>query len=371
MQRAITTCCEGDPDLIKTMELFNKACQEVINVGWEIKEYDKIELHNLTYRAIRRDFPLLRSSLVEAARDVACEMLKRTKFTKKPKKRLLGSIRLNLQTFKPFLESGYVSVSTVSGRKKVPIKIPNYFNKYTHWPIKAANLKYKNGRLFFVLIADKKAPKSKTPKTVLGVDLGVNNIAVCSNNIFFNSKHLKNIKGKYQYLRRKLQSIGTRSAKRKLKKLSGRERRFVTDLNHCISKQLVSMPFDAIAFEKLNIRKAKKNGKRFNKKLGSWSYAQLQAFSTYKAEEIGQTTLFVNPKHTSQTCSVCGHKIKTNRSGTLFLCKSCGFELHSDLNASRNIANLGMSKIGRLPVNQPIVAIYSLNKSATNSSFQQ
>ncbi|MCK4327246.1 MAG: transposase [Candidatus Diapherotrites archaeon] len=355
MQRAITAPCEDDPDLIKTMELFNQACQEVINVGWEIKEHNKIKLHKLTYRAIRRDFPLLQSNLVQSARDVACDMLKRTKFTKKPKKHLLGSVRLNLRTFTPFLESGFVSVSTVRGRKKIPIKIPNHFNKYKDWRIKAATLKYKNSQLFFVLIAEKEAPKPKKPKLVLGVDLGVNNIAVCSNNTFFNSKHLKKVKGRYQYLRRKLQSIGTRSAKRKLKNISGRERLFVTDLNHCISKELVSLPFDCIAFEKLHIKKKKRNGKRFNKKLGGWSYAQLQAFTSYKAEETGKTVVFVGAAYTSQTCSKCSHKTKSNRNGAVFSCKSCGFELHSDLNASQNIASLGKTEVGRLLVNQPIV----------------
>ncbi|MBR9702902.1 IS200/IS605 family element transposase accessory protein TnpB, partial [Candidatus Woesearchaeota archaeon] len=233
----------------------------------------------------------------------ACNMLKHSKFKRKPKKRLFGSVRYDLRTFTPFLESGYVSVSTVAGRKKISIKIPNYFDKYKDWHVKAATLKHKNGRLFFVLIAEKGAPKPETPKTVLGVDLGVNNIAVCSNNMFFNSKHLKKVKGRYQYLQKKLQSIGTRSAKRKLKKLSGRERRFVTDLNHCISEKLVSLPFDAVAFEKLYIRKKEGNGKRFNKKLGGWSYAQLQFFTAYKAEELGKTVVFVNAKHTSQTCS--------------------------------------------------------------------
>ncbi|MCK4327734.1 MAG: transposase [Candidatus Diapherotrites archaeon] len=266
-----------------------------------------------------------------------------------PRKHLRGSVRLNLRTFKPFLKSSYVSVSTVSGRKKIPIKIPNYFNKYKKWQIKAATLKYKNGGLSFVLIAEKEASEPKKPETVMGVDLGVNNIAVCSNNTFFNSKHLKKVKGRYQYLRRTLQSIGTRSAKRKLKKLSGRERRFVTDLNHCISKELVSLPFDCIAFEKLCIKKKKGNGKRFNKKLGGWSYAQLQAFTSYKAEELGKTIVFVNPRHTSQACSVCGHRHKSNRNGAVFRCKSCSFELHSDLNASRNIASLGKSEVGRLP----------------------
>ncbi|MGC8585845.1 MAG: transposase, partial [Thermoplasmata archaeon] len=92
---------------------------------------------------------------------------------------------------------------------------------------------------------DKEVIKKEDVK-VLGIDRGIKNIAVLSNNIFFNSRHLREVKGRYQYLKRRLQHLGTRSAHRKLKKISGRERRFVRDVNHVISKKIVSLPYDVI-----------------------------------------------------------------------------------------------------------------------------
>ena len=58
----------------------------------------------------------------------------------------------------------------------------------------------------------------------------------------------------------------------------------------------------------------------------------------------------------NQRCSCCGHIHRQNRKGYRFKCLRCGFELNSDLNAARNIAQLGKSLLGRLPhVNEPIV----------------
>jgi transposase len=88
-----------------------------------------------------------------------------------------------------------------------------------------------------VKIPDKGVMKKEDVK-VLGIDRGIKNIAVLSNNMFFNSRHLREVKGRYQYLKRRLQHLGTRSAHRKLRKLSGRERRFVRDVNHVISKKI-------------------------------------------------------------------------------------------------------------------------------------
>jgi putative transposase len=59
---------------------------------------------------------------------------------------------------------------------------------------------------------------------VLGIDLGLRNLAVCSNNRFFNSKEIKRVKGIYAFQRAQLQAKGTRSAKRKLRKIAGRKR---------------------------------------------------------------------------------------------------------------------------------------------------
>lgn len=193
---------------------------------------------------------------------------------------------------------------------------------------------------------------------VLGIDRGILNIVTCSDNSFENSKHLRNVKGRYRYLRAKLQSIGTASARRKLKKLAGAERRFTLDVNHCISKKLVSKPYDVFAVEALNIKKTKKkNGRKFNRMLGSWSYGQLLTLLKYKAEAAGKMVIEVDPRYTSQRCSKCGYEHKGNRKGLRFKCKRCGFELNADLNASRNIAQLGTSELSRLLifVNQPIV----------------
>lgn len=84
------------------------------------------------------------------------------------------------------------------------------------------------------------------------------NIVTCSDNSFVNSRHLRAVKGRYQYLKAKLQSLGTRSAKRKLRKLAGRERRFTRDVNHVIAKWLVQKPYDVFAVEELQISKYKK-----------------------------------------------------------------------------------------------------------------
>jgi transposase len=69
------------------------------------------------------------------------------------------------------------------------------------------------------------------------------------------------VKGRYQYLKRKLQHLGTRFEKRKLRKISRRERRFVRDVNHVISKKIVSLPYDVFVFEALEPARMKRNGK--------------------------------------------------------------------------------------------------------------
>jgi putative transposase len=79
--------------------------------------------------------------------------------------------------------------------------------------------------------------------------------------------------------------------------------------------------------------------KRENKRrMHSWSFAQLYGFVSYKAAWKGVSVVKVDPRHTSQTCSRCGHQHRSNRrSQSLFLCRNCGYQLNADLNASVNI----------------------------------
>lgn len=370
MLRTIKIKLERSNDLLQTIRIFNCACQEVLDYGFGKEDYNKTRLNKGTYHQVRKQYPTLPSALVQTARDQASDMLKRSRkasrrdkdcetyFKYKPVKKELSAIRYDKRTMKVFLENNYCTITTVFGRMRYDFKLAEYYHQYLDWQINNAQLVANGKGCYLHVQIETETPELKEGDKRLGIDLGINNIAVCSDNTFYNSKHLKNIKGKYRHLKGQLQTKGTRSAKRKLKRIRERERRFVKDLNHCLAKEIVNKPYDIFVFENLtNIKKSANKGRRFNRKLGRWSYAELQKFVEYKSEPFGKKVLYVNPKYTSQTCSKCGYRAKNNRNGKSFKCKQCSFELNADLNASRNIATLSRSVSGRLSVNQPNVAL--------------
>lgn len=109
---------------------------------------------------------------------------------------------------------------------------------------------------------------------------------------------------------------------------------------------------------KMNSKKRRKVNKKVWRKFGNWAYYQLEQFLLQSAEKGGQTVLYVSPKWTSQRCSRCGFIAKGNRkSQAEFRCKVCGFELNADLNAARNLSELGKAGLGRAPVKRPNVAV--------------
>jgi len=149
-------------------------------------------------------------------------------------------------------------------------------------------------------------------------------------------------------LRKKLKTKGTRSAIRLLKRLSGRETRFVKDTNHCISKRIVALPYDTFVLEQLDIHAKKGNGRKFNTLLSNWSWYQLEQFLTYKAKLVGKKVEYVDARYTSQKCSVCGYISRSNRKKqSYFCCKKCDNQLNADLNASRNICNNYIATLGK------------------------
>ena len=356
MQRTIQCPIPADTNLLETIKVYNKVVQHVIAIGWSKRTYNKNKLHTETYQDIRNKYPALQSSLVQCARDMASDMLKREKFRHhKPFKKPLGGIRYNQRTFTPFLETSRISISTIKGRKKYQLAIPSYFQPYVNQgKITSLTLYYNKRRKKIIAYLTVELPDFpvEKPTTFLGVDRGIKRIAVCSNNTFYPTNHILAVKWKYQQLRKSLQSKGTRSAKRKLRLVSGRERRFMTDENRKIAKWICNMPYNCVVLENLrglkqHSKKKKKVTKKIRRKFGNWSYYQLEQFIIQQAEKLGKTVLFVNPQYTSQRCSQCGHIAKSNRSSqSNFLCKECFFELNADLNAARNLSSLGKAEIG-------------------------
>jgi IS605 OrfB family transposase len=352
MYRTIKIKLDRSNELIQTARLWNAACQDVIDYGFAAHDYNKTRLNKATYKDLRERYSTLPSALLQTARDQASDMLKRLKFEKKPFKHPFGAIRFDVRTMKVFLESGYCKLTTAFGRLRYDFQLADYYQKYAAWKVMNAQLKITKNACYLNVQVEQPDPEIVEGDKRIGADLGINNIAVCSDNTFWQSGPVKAIKGKYQYLRSKLQSKGTRSAKRKLQTLSGRERRFQKDVNHQIANWIVSKPFDVIALEDLtHVRNGTKN-----RKLGKWSFAELRQIIEYKAAAIGKNVVATDPRYTSRTCSRCGFQKKENRNGRIFKCKSCGFQIDADLNASRNIATFSRSDRSRLPVNQPIVA---------------
>ncbi|MHA1945895.1 MAG: RNA-guided endonuclease InsQ/TnpB family protein [Candidatus Hodarchaeales archaeon] len=378
MQRTIQCPLPADKDLLDTIKIYNLAVQSVINAGWALKTFNKNTLHLETYTEIREKHPSLQSSLVQCARDMASDMLKRERFKyKKPFKKVLSGVRYNKRTFTPFLESGIISISTIRGRKRYSLVIPEYFQQYLmNGRIISLTLGYNKRRKKIIAFLTIKLPDIpvEEPSSYLGVDRGIKRVAVCSNNTFYPTNHIQAVKWKYQQLRNSLQSKGTRSSKRKLLLLSGRERRFMTDENRKIAKWICNMPYNCIVLEnirglKQHSKKKKKVSKKVRRKFGNWSYYQLEQFIIQRSEKVDKTVLYVNPRYTSQKCSHCGNIAKSNRrSQSEHHCSECIFELNADLNAARNLSNFGKTEIGRASVNSPNVAVLPMTITISSLS---
>ena len=360
VQRTVTLHLSPNDVLAETVRQFNECCNFFLELGFKAQTYSKKDLQRLGYYEARARWPRLQSSLVQGARDCAHDMLRRERLTRLPKKRPMSSARFNQRTFTPFLQSSELSLSTVQGRVRVPFVLPDYFRRYINGHVTALRLRMVAGRPIVDLVMDlpDQHHRHVVNPVVLGLDRGIVNIAVKSSGRFFHSKELRSVQTRYAFLKARLQAAGTRSAKRHLKRSAGRERRFQADSNHRIAKSIASLDFDVLALESLTVRRERRNGRAFNRKLGRWAFGQLGFFLTYKCQEVGRSVVFVSPEYTSQDCSRCG--ARGARVARAFSCVRCGLRLHADLNAARNIAQRGSALLGRRTVNPPIVARHEI-----------
>jgi len=187
---------------------------------------------------------------------------------------------------------------------------------------------------------------------VVGIDRGLRFVTVSydenGKTEFVSGKKIATKRRKFQEVRRQLQSKGTKSAKRRLKSISGRENRWMSDVNHQISKTLVRKygentlfvleDLTGVSFEEANLSR----GAKQNYDLRSWSFYQLEQFLTYKAHENKSEVLKVSAKYTSQRCPKCGTIRKENRDHHkhLYSCQ-CGYKSNDDRVGAMNIQLLG------------------------------
>lgn len=340
--------------LKSTVELANAACDFVSQRAWQTKTFKQYDLHRLCYQDARAKFDLSAQVTVRVIAKVAdaYKLDKRTRRKFKP----TGSIAYDDRTLRVSwrMSDSTVSIWTVDGRLRIPFVCGERQRELLNTRQGESDLGLFRGMFFLSATCDVEEPKPIDIAGALGVDLGVTNIAVDSDGAIHSASHINNVRHRHRRLRSKLQSKGTKSAKRKLKRLSGQERRFAKDTNHRISKQIVAKAQDTqrmIALEDLTGIRTRVTVRRSQRAtLHSWAFFQLRAFVSYKAQWAGVPMVLVDPRNTSRTCPACGHVDKANRkSQSQFSCVVCGFSGLADHIAACNIAS-------RAVVNPPIVA---------------
>ena len=350
---------------------FNAACNYISGVAWAREEWHAWRLQELVYGEVRCCFGLLAQHTIRAIKVVTDSY----KADKTHQHTFRSAAAVVLDTPRLYrVAQNRAHISTLSERISVELNIGGTQRDQLATATKlleADLVRDHKGRWRLLVSAQYPDPPLTEPTDVLGVDLGIVNIAADSDGRLYSGAELIGIRIRHRRLRKRLQARGTKSAKRKLQARSRKEARFGKDTNHVISKRLVAAAKGTgrgIALEDLTplwqpqrtravpfpIRdRITACGAHRRAILAGWSFEQLKSFVAYKALAAGVRVVYVDPRNSSRTCTACGCVDKRNRcSQSLFLCQSCGFSGLADLVAAQVIRGRG-----RAVLMQPIVSV--------------
>lgn len=358
-----------DAVLRATQAAFNQAASYCARVAWDEGITNKNTLHHLVYGPTRVKYRL-GAQLACCARDKAAEAVRAVRAAPERRDRKTdavraktcptfrddGSVRYDANSYK--LKSlDRVSLNTLSGRVTGQLVLGDFQRAHLYamsWKIGGAEL-FRRANVWYLGITQTKAdPAPDEPTGWLGVDLGIVNLATDSDGETHTGTDVEQTRQWYMRRRAALQRVRTKSAKRRLTRLAGRQRRFQKDTNHRISKRLVERAkrtARGIALEELKgmRERVRVRGTAQRARHSNWAFAQLRAFIVYKAQRVGVRVVVVDPRYTSQRCSGCGHTERANRRTQAdFCCVVCGHAAPADYNAAINIE--------RAAVKQPTVS---------------
>lgn len=335
--------------LAPVFDLYNQAWGKVVSWCNRNKSTSRTRLQKELYHQLRGTYPELPSQYVAVLLREGASAVKSWNSNNPKRKWGLKAVRrrktLSLDARLFSVRGALLTVSTRVKNPRLRLLLPEtptwFTERYPEGKLNAAKLGItRSGKPYINLIYRVPQPTQTPAGETLGVDRGLYKIAVTSKGGEYTSNNVRAVRRRHQHTRATLQQKGTRSAKRRLKAMSGREKRFMSDVNHCVSKQLVHTPnIGRIVLENLTGIRRNKRHKTTRKWLGQWAFHQLEHNIIYKAHQQGIDVVLVDPAYTSQRCSTCGYTDKNNRRKGTFACRSCGFIANADVNAAINIRN--------------------------------
>lgn len=346
VQLKLKTSPEDDTALLATLERANAAANAISEVAWGSRTFGQFRLQKLCYQDIRTRFDLTAQVVIRLLAKVADAY----KLDKKRQRvfRKHGSIAYDDRILR--YGDDRVSIWTVEGRRSIAFVCDERTRRLLASRQGESDLVYRDGVFYLFATVNYEEPPTGPVEDVIGVDLGVVNIAVDSDGTRHSGSHVNALRHRHRRLRKKLSAKFTTSARRLYNRRKRKEKRFAAHVNHAISKRLVAeaqRTKRAIALEDLSgIRDRVRARQPQRATLHSWSFYQLRSFVEYKARMAGVSVILVDPRNTSRTCPACGHCEKANRvSQDRFLCRSCNLAGFADHIAALNLRDRGRAVV--------------------------
>lgn len=362
MEQTLTLTCKlrtspEQGDKIKALlKAFADACN-FANQTVDPKVTGKITIQNQVYQQLRERFELSANQAVRVCARVGANR-KTAKLKGKPVKEFKPtSADFDARIFSFREKDWTVSLTLLGCRERIKLDIGNYQRGRLKGrvPTSAQLCQHRDGSFYLHIQLTDVAPDPIQSDKVIGVDFGRREIAKTSTGQGWDGKQLNQVRDKFANTRASVQkraSKGTRSSRRRcrelLKRLSGKERRFQSWLNHSISAAIIREAKSTnaiVAIEDLTGIRERTNqqprSKTERRRSNSWAFYQLRQFLSYKGIREGIEVVAVAPAYTSQTCHLCLHI--GLRCEKVFRCGHCGWHGDADLNGAINISLIGQS----------------------------
>lgn len=341
---------EQEQSLQDTLARCNEACNWLSEKAFEARVFRQFDLHKLCYAELRAKFSLTAQVAIRCIKKVADGYKVDQKVQRTFRKH--SAQPYDDRIFR-FVSGDMVSIWLLPGREKIAYACGDHQRQLLEHRKGEVDLMFVRGKWYLSAVCDFDDPKLLTTQGMLGIDLGIVNIATDNLGNQYTGEKLEAYRERYAKRRAVLQRVGTKAAKRRLRKMSNKQQRFQKHENHCISKSIVATAERShmgIALENLKyILDRVKARKEQRKRLHNWGFGQLRAFIEYKAKQAGVPVVIIDPRNTSRECPECGHIDKRNRkTQSVFICKACGHSSNADFVASRNIS--GKGSIVNLPM---------------------
>jgi IS605 OrfB family transposase len=354
------------------IDAYRDGCQLAADMAWPDKR-TRSDVQPLAYDTVREDTDLGSQHAILATHQAAeaitgChDRQRKGRRTSKPTF-TAPTVTYDSRTMTLF-EDDTVSLTTVEDRIRCPLVLPQDDDGYQwqfvedeQWELTESTLTAREGAYYLHMgfrrfrtererEAADETEAAAEDGTVLGVDLGVSNLAVTSTGLFIGGGELTHWQNEYEHRRASMQRTGTRWAHDAMQRVGRKEETRFTILLHeaanAIVEEAVGSGCTHVAFEDLtDIRERLPNATWQHR----WAFRRLFEFVRYKAVEVGICVRQVNPQYTSRKCSHtdCGFTHPDNRTGGEFECLKCGYALDADYNAAKNIAVKYAKRLRRL-----------------------